>query len=221
MNAIDLTGTVHGRWTVLSREPNTSQGQARWLCRCICGKTKVLKSILIRRGISRSCGCLHDEVVAARSTKHGHSPMHGRTSPTYYSWAGLIQRCTNPKSECWADYGGRGIKVCERWRDFRNFLADMGEKPRGRYSIDRIDNSRGYEPDNCQWATDQEQARNSRHNRMLTFRGQAKCVAEWSDMTGIPAQVIYTRLFQGWDTRKVLTTPVRNWGPGKPKKRSQ
>jgi hypothetical protein len=159
MKMLNMIGQKCGRWTVIKRVENTPQGQAQWLCHCECGTEKILKSIIIRRGISRSCGCLRRELVIASNTEHGHAT--NGISPTYHSWAGMIARCTNPKNSRYKDWGGRGIKVCERWRKFKNFLADMGQKPTG-MSLDRINNDGDYRPDNCRWATWKEQNHNRR-----------------------------------------------------------
>jgi hypothetical protein len=104
-------------------------------------------------------------------------------------------------------YGGRGIKVCEQWRDFENFLADMGEQPSGK-SLDRIDNDGDYEPGNCRWATAKQQSRNRGNNRLLAYGGKTRCVTEWAEMTGMGSSVIYGRLSRGWTVKATLTTPV-------------
>jgi hypothetical protein len=207
MRPIDLTGKRFGRWFVISRAENNSSGRACWLCRCICGTERVLAGILLRNGHSQSCGCFKREQIIVRSTKHGHNPANGPTSATYYSWASMINRCTNPRNKSFPRYGGRGIIVCERWFDFRNFLADMGEKPNGRLSLDRIDNNGNYERDNCRWATRKEQARNTRRNR--TLNGQTKSITEWAEIYKLPRWIIYDRLRLKWSIEKVLTTPVR------------
>lgn len=208
MHPIDLAGQKFGRWTVVRRAENTAQGQARWLCRCECGNSKVLKSILIRRGISRSCGCLHDEVVTVRSTKHGHANA-GAISPTYHSWAGMVARCSSEKHKNFQNYGGRGIKVCERWLTFANFLADMGEKPPGT-SLDRINGNGNYEPSNCRWATATQQSRNRRSNRILTMSGVSRTVAEWSEVLGVHVGTLSWRVQQGWSDVDVLTRPLQH-----------
>lgn len=209
MHRIDIVGTRSGRWTVISRAENTKQGQAQYLCRCDCGNEKVLKSIIIRRGISKSCGCYHREDCIKRSTRHGHAT--GGISPTYHSWASMVARCTNNKIRNWLDYGGRGITVCERWMKFENFLADMGEKPAGR-SLDRIDNNKGYSPENCRWATDIEQARNKRSNNLITYNGVTKTLQEWANDLGINSANLIHRL-RKWDFNRAMSEP--NYGTGK------
>jgi hypothetical protein len=134
---------------------------------------------------------------------HGASGNH-RPTLTYRCWANMIQRCTNPRRALYRTYGGRGITVCERWRRFENFLADMGEQPT-EMSLDRIDNNGNYEPGNCRWATRAEQSRNTSRNRMLTFNGVTQCAADWAAAVGIPWPTIHRRLKDGWPIERVLT----------------
>lgn len=146
--------------TVLSRSTNAPRTDRvvtpRWLCRCDCGKTKIIRGLSLRTGKTKSCGCTHYAAI----TKHGHNGTKGKTR-TYHSWDAMIQRCTNPKAGKWPYYGARGIKVCAQWRDYRQFLADMGECPPG-LTIERINNDGNYEPSNCKWATMAEQSTNKR-----------------------------------------------------------
>lgn len=127
------------------------------LCRCECGTEKWISVKLLCNGQTKSCGCLKVDSVKARSTKH-----RGVNDPEYDIWGAMIQRCTNPKNKDWRHYGGRGVKVCERWRDYRNFIADVGKRPAPNLSIDRIENNGDYEPGNVRWATRSEQSKNSR-----------------------------------------------------------
>lgn len=141
--------------------------------------------------------------------RHGHTRGYKRT-PAYETWQAMMSRCTRPSNVAYARYGGAGITVCERWRIFDNFLADMGERPAGK-NIDRIDGAKGYEPGNCRWATSQEQARNRRSNKLLTFQGRTKAIAEWADEVGLNRDAITKRLRLGWTVERALTAPRRNY----------
>ena len=158
----DLTGQRFGRLLVLEYS-HTASHSLRWRCLCDCGTEKIMIGAVLRRG-AQSCGCLKRELLIARNLKHGET-VRGHRTPTYNSWHNMIRRTTNPDYARWADWGGRGIAICERWRDFRNFLADMGEKPPGT-TLDRIDNNGDYEPANCRWATPAQQARNQRRAKL-------------------------------------------------------
>jgi hypothetical protein len=149
---IDLTGQRFGRWVVIAYA-----GGSKWLCVCDCGTVVVVWGHALRTGDSKSCGCLRDELISARSKTHGMTQ-----SREFQTWASMLQRCANPNHPGYAYYGGRGISVCEEWRcSFLAFFADMGERPPG-CTLDRIDVNGNYEPGNCRWATAFVQTHNRR-----------------------------------------------------------
>lgn len=164
--ALDLVGQKFCRLTVLERVENDKHGKSMWLCVCDCGNQTIVNGSALKKGNTKACGCLNEEMTRTRALKHGHS-QNGKVSSEYTAWYCMIQRCDNPKNKDYAHYGGRGITVCERWgNSFENFYRDMGDKPSPRHSIDRIDNSKGYSPDNCIWATKAQQARNRRKSSL-------------------------------------------------------
>lgn len=206
-----LLGQRFGRLIVLSRSPDKPRYYRRWLCLCDCGTKKVIMQPSLRSGDARSCGCLHAEIRGAMSRTHGHAKQ-GNQSCEYRTWSRMIFRCENPKDKRWKDYGGRGIRICKRWRNsFEQFLLDMGPRPSAIHSIDRFPNNDGnYEPGNCRWATRAQQANNSRANRKIKFSGRLLTVREWEDELGFNRATLHARLnMLGWSVEKALTTPVR------------
>jgi hypothetical protein len=198
---VDLTGHHYGRWTVI-KESGRKFGGSTWLCRCECGTERVMRGSAIRSGNSTSCGCYNLEVrrrvCIERNTTHGLS----RTR-TYRAWEAMRHRCENPSATTWPKYGGKGITVCERWKSFENFLADMGQAPSDRHSIDRIDFKGNYKPSNCRWATMREQQNNRSSNRRITAFGRTQTLQQWSRETGFAHK-------NGWDVETALTVkPVK------------
>lgn len=202
----DLTARQFGRWTVLAVAPK-GPGHPKVLCRCSCGTEREVSVYSLRRGVSRSCGCLALEVTRERATKHG---LVG--TPEYEAWQGMLKRCYYAKDKRFSRYGGRGITVCDRWRDsFEDFFADMGAKPSPKHSIDRIDNDGPYSLANCRWATTTEQARNRSNNHPVTHSGITLTLTEWAERSGVTRSALTQRLAAGWSMEEALSTEVRKF----------
>lgn len=201
MKIIDLVGQRFTRLVVISRAPNKSEKDtnARWNCLCDCGKKAIAYGQDLRREKFKSCGCLNAE----RILKHGES----RTKE-YRTWLTMRQRCENPNNPPYEKYGAKGITVCERWKDYENFKADMGECPTPRHTIDRIDGTKGYSPENCRWATYAEQNRNLSKNVVIEINGVKNILADWCDMYKIDRATVGARLKRGWDPVKAIKTPA-------------
>lgn len=192
----DLSGRMFGLLVVTKM---ARSNPVLWSASCSkCGSTFNRKPCNLKR-IS-VCPC-HSH------SKHGHA-SNGKASRTYKTWNGMINRCRYPSSPGFARYGGRGIKVCDRWLSFENFIADMGERPLGK-TLDRIDGDGNYEPNNCRWATSAEQRRNTRANTLLTYSGETKTLAEWADKLGIKRHTLRFRYVRkGWSAERALEEPV-------------
>ena len=202
--SIDLTGHRFERLVVLGKSKVRIYGrQLAWDCQCDCGVIKPMLTSVLNSGSTKSCGCLGRECQPPVLTKHGMCKYSG-----FKIWQGMLSRCNKVNDHNYHYYGGRGIKVCERWLDPRNFAKDMGEKPPG-CSLDRIDTNGNYCPENCRWATPAQQGANKRNNRMLEHDGQVLHLSEWCRRLGIKPSTVSNRLNAGMDPSLALTMPPR------------
>ena len=197
-NLIDLTGLRVRKLVVIRREPSPRHNTMWWV-RCDCGVEKAMSRCTLRHPLTVSCGC----------HRHSITFRHGKTgTPTHNSWKAMRDRCERPGTNGYERYGGRGITVCERWRLFENFLADMGERPAGT-TLDRIENSHGYGPGNCRWATALEQQNNRRVCRRLKLGNDDLTIAQWSRRLGLKQVTLSSRLKRGWSVERTLTEELR------------
>lgn len=207
-----LVGQVFGMLKVIARgdmrRSPAGREESTWVCACDCGGQRTVIRQLLVCGNATSCGCMSAERRGAKWRTHGLS----RTCAEYIVWQAMRHRCSMPINPDWKNYGQRGIRVCDRWSKFENFLADMGRKPSPQHSIDRINTNGNYEPGNCRWATTREQARNKRNNRILEHNGERLCVAEWAEKTNLPSYLIFRRLAIGWSVQKTLSAPHHKLG---------
>lgn len=209
-NLIDLTGQTFGRWTVTGRTGSTAFGAAKWACVCECGNKKNIGSQTLRTGGSKSCGCynvdVHREICIVRNTSHGMA-----RSDEHNTWVNMRQRCENPNNNGYHKYGARGITVCERWKSFEHFFADMGKRPTKKHSIDRINSLNGYSPDNCRWATAKQQQNNRTNNLKITYLGETLTAPDWSKKYGMSIETIRQRLKRGLPMEKVFSKQNLRW----------
>jgi hypothetical protein len=201
----NLAGQKFNRLTVVrfaGRRQFSSGRESTWQCRCDCGSELVVPQRYIVTNGTKSCGCLIGQ----------HKRTHGMTNtPTFRIWDGMLRRCRNSFDARYPMYGGRGISVCERWLKFENFLADMGEKPKG-LSLDRIDNDGNYQLSNCRWTTMRVQSNNRRSNKTLTISGVTRTYAEWERASGLKPGCVHQRLAYGWSAERAVSPPVYRRG---------
>jgi len=183
----EIGGQRFGRVVALNRV-GFGPGRARWNCRCDCGTEFITTGVDLRSGNTKSCGCYKRERLGASSTTHG--ATRDGMSGAYRSWLSMKSRCLRKGNNRFRHYGARGIAVCDRWLSFENFLADMGERPDG-YSLDRMDLNGHYEPDNCRWATRQQQMSNQRQTKRVVLNGEVMHQAEAARRAGVnPSTII-------------------------------
>lgn len=195
----NLVGNVYSRLTVISFHSIgfANYHGASWNCQCQCGNVVTIRSCSLGSGLTKSCGCLQTDLLKT----HG-----GTKTKEFRVWMQMKARCKNPKDKAYKDYGGRGIKVCERWREFGDFIADMGKCPAGR-SLDRINNNGDYEPGNCRWATKKEQANNTRQTKMIEYKGRTMALRYWCDELNLNHAKTRIRIFQhGWTVERAFTS---------------
>lgn len=190
-NRLDLTGRVFGRLTVQKLSHiNPKRQESWWLCLCECGGTKTSMGYSLTGGLVESCGCLHKERTSMANTKHG-----GSDTPEYRVWAAMWQRCTNTGCESYTLYKDRTPP--ERWKDFSNFISDMGARPSPKHSIERVDNAKPYSPENCKWATPVEQSRNRSNALKVELNGKSLTLKEACVTVGLKYTTVYTRIRSG------------------------
>lgn len=196
--ASNLIGRRYGRLTVVSRLENI-KGNTNWSCLCDCGVETTAIAALLNRGDKQSCGCLQRERAGANLKTHGLSK-----TAAYGVWCGMVKRCSNPAARDFARYGGRGISVCDRWKDFENFYADMGAPPSG-MTIERRDNDGPYSPDNCEWATRATQGANTSRVIRVVVDGKQKSLRQACADMGLKYQTILMRIYRGSSVEEALS----------------
>jgi hypothetical protein len=198
-------GDIIGRLSIVSGPVYIVVGKSKystphWVCKCICGNDVTVNHYMLARGTTQSCGCLQRERTSESRLIHGESKLK---SSEWNTWNGIKQRCKKNSKEKHKYY--EAITVCDRWASsFENFLADMGRKPTSKHSIERINNGKGYSPDNCKWATAQEQACNKSNNVKITYAGETLCISEWARKLNMSSHLLRKRYHSGWPPEKIL-----------------
>lgn len=201
----DLIGKKYGRLIVLNKEPSQKTRSTMWKCQCECGNIVVVRADSLKRKLTQSCGCLCKEKI----TKHNMCK-----TKLYIAWDAMKQRCYNKNNKRYKHYGGRGIKICDEWLDkengFINFYNwSMQNEYADNLTIDRIDVNGNYEPDNCRWITNKEQQSNKTNNHFITYNNETHTITEWGKIYNINEGTICSRLQNGWNVERALTTPPR------------
>lgn len=207
---IDLTGKRFGRLVVIGRADNKGK-ETYWKCKCDCGSIKEINGNRLRNGRTKSCGCLKRNIKFDSSVQNNSNLTHGKSKTRLYRiYQKMKRRCYRPEEKYYENYGGRGIDICDEWReDFQAFYDwAMENGYSDDLSIDRRDNDKGYSPDNCKWSTAKEQANNTRSTIFITYKGNRKPVSEWSKIIGIRQDTLSNRKRKGWSDEKCIETPL-------------
>lgn len=207
-------GDRFGRITIVSEaerhiNPNGKTNR-KFHCVCDCGSEKTIFLFSLTQGHTKSCGCLQKEILKDSLITHGMA----RTAE-YKTWIHIKSRCLNPHNTRFHDYGGRGIKICDRWLSFDSFYEDMGNIPSHKHSIERVDNDGDYKPENCRWATNEEQANNRRTSRLIEFNGRTLSISQWAIHIGVHRATIQSRIDRGWSIENILSK-TQNTSPQLP-----
>lgn len=197
-------GQRFGRLIVLRRI--CAGKHPKWWMQCDCGSVTAVDEGNLKRGLTRSCGCLNLEKQRERNLRHGGAPR-GHVTVEYRTWQWMRSRCLNKNDPRYKDYGGRGVTIDPHWDQFENFLEDMGRRPGPGYSIERKNNELGYLRGNCVWATRAEQAINKRNNTLLTHAGRTQTLGTWAKELEMKSSTLSMRLKRGWSVEKTLTAP--------------
>ena len=202
---IDLSGRRFGRLNVLRQGPRTRPKVPKWFCLCDCGNITNVDGKSLRFGLSTSCGCKKKELAQLINKTHGLTD-----SPEYKTWCGIKRRCLNKNDKAYPRYGGRGIRICEQWKDsFETFYADIGPRPSDAHSIERLNPNGDYEPGNCIWLLLAEQNFNRRDTIYLVVDGVRTSLTELSKESDVPYPTIQARIARGWDHKRAVTEPVK------------
>lgn len=204
-----VPGERFARLVVLHLSDTSTPGNIEYLCQCDCGNFTLLTKSELRRGGTKSCGCLRKSQRPPLRMTHGYT-SNGITPKEYKIWIGIKTRTMCQTHRSYQYYGARGIKICDRWiNSFENFYSDMGPMPTPKHTIERIDNDGHYEPLNCIWATQNQQSNNKRSSRLITYQGKTQNVQRWSEELNIPRYIIFNRLNAGWKIEAIFTVPIK------------
>ena len=206
----NLLGLRFGKLVVIARSENDKHKNARWLCQCDCGNTKVVVGSSLIKGHTKSCGCVRKHLLQTMPLKHGK-----KNTRLYNIWIDMKRRCNSKNRKSYKDYGGRGIVVCNEWlQDFMNFYNwAIANGYKENLTIDRIDVNGNYEPNNCRWIEKGEQNRNQRTNLKFTYKGETHCLKEWAEILKINYNTLHSRLtVLGYSVEKAFLKPVQECG---------
>lgn len=188
---------------MIIQESGKRNGHRHFLCECDCGNQKIIAITDLRNGRSKSCGCFRKEINQKIHFKHGQSK-----SRLYSVWCSMRQRCLYENNSDWHNYGGRGISICENWKNFRVFRDwALVSGYRDNLTIERINNNGNYSPSNCTWIPLSEQSKNTRRNKRITFNGKTKILKEWAKELNFTYSTLKFRLIRGWSVERAFTTP--------------